>query len=367
MFYLRKFSFLKVFAIAIMARGAGLSTDMKARISELRSLHWSPNRIHKKHPEIKLSTIKSFIQREARQAQNHTPSRPGPKRKLSEEDRDHIYDIVHHQNPHIKHRDLLREVDNKIKLSSLRNLLREMGKRKWLQKRRPMLTADHARQRLRWARRNRKWTAIWWRQIRWSDECSVERGAGIQPVWTFTRPGNQAQLGDVKEVRTGKGVKKMLWASFCYKDRTGLVPLDGDEESKRKGITGRVIRALYEAFLPDFVTRDGIFMHDNARVHTAKIVTRLLQEKGLRVIKWPPYSPDLNPIENLWAIMKKEIYRLYPWLEHAPDTEETLRALIEAAKEAWHAIPQQILRNLSDSMPRRVKDIIKAEGWYTDR
>ena len=49
---------------------------------------------------------------------------------------------------------------------------------------------------------------------------------------------------------------------------------------------------------------------------------------------WPPYSPDLNPIENLWAIMKAEIYKLHPELEFVDDTEETLQALIEAAKEA---------------------------------
>ncbi|EDN05333.1 predicted protein [Histoplasma mississippiense (nom. inval.)] len=49
---------------------------------------------------------------------------------------------------------------------------------------------------------------------------------------------------------------------------------------------------------------------------------------------WPPYSPDLNPIENLWALLKQEIYKLHPELEHASDTVATKRALIEAAKEA---------------------------------
>ncbi|KAH6654192.1 hypothetical protein BKA67DRAFT_564388 [Truncatella angustata] len=114
-------------------RGPGLPEVMKARISELRSLGWSPNRIHKKHPDIKLSTIKSYITREAaiaRRATDHTPSKRGPKRKLTEEDRDRIYDIIYHEDPHIKHRDLLQEVDDKVKLTSLRNLLREMGKRK---------------------------------------------------------------------------------------------------------------------------------------------------------------------------------------------------------------------------------------------
>jgi transposase len=48
--------------------------------------------------------------------------------------------------------------------------------------------------------------------------------------------------------------------------------------------------------------------------------------------------PDLALIENLWAIMKQEIYKLYPDLEYAPDTADTLKWLIHAVKEAWNNI-----------------------------
>lgn len=348
-------------------RGPELSQGQRDRICELRSLGWGPTRIHKHHPEIKLCTIKSTLQKEKKRDNNKSQSRSGAPRKLTEEDRDHIYDTINHTNPQIQHRDLLREVDNKIKTRSLRYLLRELGRRKWLQKRRPMLTAEHARKRLNWALHHQRWTSIWWRQVWWSDECTVERGIGIQPIWTFTRPCNQTKLGDVKEVRCGKGVKKMLWAAFSYNRRTGLVPLNGDEASKKKGVTGRVVRALYEAFLPEIIGPHDTFMHDNARVHTAKIVKESLAELRIKVMVWPPYSPDLNPIENLWAIMKRHIYQRYPWLEKAPDTIATLEALIKAAQESWHLISTEILRNASDGMPKRVEAIIAAEGWYTDK
>jgi transposase len=49
---------------------------------------------------------------------------------------------------------------------------------------------------------------------------------------------------------------------------------------------------------------------------------------------WQPYSPDLNPIENLRALMKAEIYKLYTELEHADDPRQTLQAPREAVKEA---------------------------------
>jgi transposase len=157
----------------------------------------------------------------------------------------------------------------------------------------------------------------------------------------------------------------MFWAAFRQDIRTGLVPLDGDPEAKRGGVTGWVIRELYRAFLPTILQPGDIFMHDGASIHTARIVKALLQEMGVDIMSWPPFSPDLNPIENLWAIMKVEIYKLYPELEFADDTEETLGRLIKAAQEAWYTIDQNILYNLSVTIPHRVKAIIDVEGWYT--
>lgn len=76
-----------------------LSLQTRARICELHSIGWGASRIHEKHPEISLSTIRSTIRRQ-------TPDctlrlRKGRPRVLSEQERDHIYDIVTHQNPYI--------------------------------------------------------------------------------------------------------------------------------------------------------------------------------------------------------------------------------------------------------------------------
>jgi hypothetical protein len=57
--------------------------------------------------------------------------------------------------------------------------------------------------------------------------------------------------------------------------------------------------------------------------HINNCLCTALARYWIEVIDWPPYSPGLNPIENLWAIMKQEIYKLYPDFEHAPDSYMT--------------------------------------------
>ena len=106
-------------------------------------------------------------------------------------------------------------------------------------------------------------------------------------------------------------------------------------------------------------------MHDNTPVYTAAIIQTILAELGVEVMIWPPYSPDLNPIENIWALMKSIIYECYPELEKAPNNRETLEQLVKAAKEAWHAIDDRILKHLCESVPHQVQAVLIADGWYT--
>ena len=85
------------------------------------------------------------------------------------------------------------------------------------------------------------------------------------------------------------------------------------------------------------------FMQDNALIHTARVVKQWFANMAIPLTDWPPYSPDLNPIKQVWFHMKLE------------------KALIEA----WDALPSLLFESLIDSMERRVNACWKAKGWHT--
>ncbi|OCK74339.1 hypothetical protein K432DRAFT_310936, partial [Lepidopterella palustris CBS 459.81] len=86
---------------------------------------------------------------------------------------------------------------------------------------------------------------------------------------------------------------------------------------------------------------------------------------GIWTLEWHPYSPDLNLIELLWYYLKRKVIKLYLELKRMGGSKEDLKALCDAAKEAWLALPQEVMRKLHNSMPKQIRAVIKAKGWQT--
>jgi transposase len=91
----------------------------------------------------------------------------------------------------------------------------------------------------------------------------------------------------------------MFWATFRYGVRSNLVQTKGDDVSARGGVTAARYLELLEEYLPRILDFDSIFMQDDAPIYKAHAVLNWFVEIGVNLADHPPYSPDLNPIENL--------------------------------------------------------------------
>lgn len=100
-------------------------------------------------------------------------------------------------------------------------------------------------------------------------------------------------------------------------------------------------------------------MQDNASGHAAKATIAEMQERGIRMVEWPAYSPDLNPIETVWDWMKDWIDEQYG------EKKLNYNQLRIAVKDAWDAVPGDFLNKLIEDMPNRCKAVIAAKGKIT--
>ena len=80
-------------------------------------------------------------------------------------------------------------------------------------------------------------------------------------------------------------------------------------------------------------------------------------KKKIKTLEWPENSPDLNPIENLWCVMKNKVLKKHP---------ANLSALQLAIKEVWvKKISSDYCCKLIESMPHRLQEVIKNKGRHT--
>ncbi len=102
------------------------------------------------------------------------------------------------------------------------------------------------------------------------------------------------------------------------------------------------------------------FQQDNASCQNAQIISDwfLEHDNEFTLLKCPPQSPDLNPIEHLWDVVEREI--------HIMDVQPTnLQQLCDAIMTIWTKISEECFQHLVESMPRRINAVLKIKGGPT--
>ncbi|GFU36714.1 transposable element Tcb2 transposase [Trichonephila clavipes] len=214
---------------------------------------------------------------------------------------------------------------------------------------------QHRTARLQWCREHHNWTEQDWACVLFSDESRFSLSSDCRRQLIWRESGTAYRPENIQEKDRYPTCSIMVWAGIMINGRTRLhVVANGT-------MTGQ--RYIDEGLLPHVRLFRGavgdkfVFMGDNATCHRTVAVQDCLDSEGIQRLVWPARSPDLNPIENVWDALGRQVAgRNYP-----PTNKNTL---IRALTEEWDKLPQQLLDNVVQSMVRRVECCITLHGGH---
>ncbi|UYV60860.1 hypothetical protein LAZ67_1002628 [Cordylochernes scorpioides] len=205
--------------------------------------------------------------------------------------------------------------------------------------RRLPLTPPNRRQRLEWCRARSTWMTEWHRVV-FSDESRFCLSSDSRRVRVWRRHGERSNPAAIVERPTVRQRGIMVWGAIAYDSRSPLLRIQGTMTAQR--YVDDVLRPVTLPYLQG--VPNALYQQDNVRPHTARISQQALQD--VQMLPWPPYSPDLSPIEHVWDIIGRRLHAL-----PQPRSEDELWQMVE---KELRAIPQDAIRTLIDSLPRRV-------------
>lgn len=259
-------------------------------------------------------------------------------------------------------KNLQEDVGIRCSADTVRKALRKAGLGAIQKPKRTLLSAKNIRERLAWCKSHRDWTMDDWKRVIWTDETKINSFNSDGRQWAWIRDGESLQNHHVKLTVKHGGGSIMLWSAITYAGVGWMCRIDGNMD-----------KTLYKEILQDDLdqtlefTREKlgfrrdqmIFQHDNDPKHTSNLVKEYLSEQEYQTMKWPAQSPDLNPIENMWALLKRRLNEY----ETAP---KGLNDLNERVNDIWYNnILVSECQNIISSMPKRIEACIKAKGRWT--
>lgn len=249
-------------------------------------------------------------------------------------------------------RKIKEEVGTAASVQTVRRVIRQCPhiRRQKLQ-RKPHLLERHKTARLQFCQDHLHWKTEW-EQVIFSDEkkYNLDGPDGFQYYFHDLRKSELV----LSRRHTCVG-SVMVWAAISFKGAINLVVLEGRQTSVDYIGLLEMEKINFDEM---FEHQPFIYQQDNAPIHTATRVKKWFSDNNVNVLDWPPLSPDLNLIENVWGWLSRKIYaegRQY-------DTKADLVVAIEAAFEE---ITENYLHSLYNSLPKRIFDVIRCNGGIT--
>jgi transposase len=240
----------------------------------------------------------------------------------------------------------MEERNVEISARTVRRRLHEAGGKYTNEILKPLLTDDHQRKRLQWAKEHRNFD---WNRVIFTDESTFQLYSSKKKVWQFAR--------NKKVFRTVKHPPKIhVWGCFSASGFGKLVCF-------QRNLDANFMCSIYEQGLLASARElfgegniDWILQEDNDPKHRSKIAKKWKEENKVKVLPWPSMSPDQNPIENVWRLMKINIQK---------KKIKSVKGLKGELAKEWSRFSPELAEKLVDSMKRRVTALIDANGDYT--
>ncbi|GFY10591.1 transposable element Tcb2 transposase [Trichonephila clavipes] len=217
------------------------------------------------------------------------------------------------------------------------------------------MTRQHRTARLQWCREHHNWTEQDWACVLFSDESRFSLSSDCRRQLIWRESGTAYRPENIQEKDRYPTCSIMVWAGIMINGRTRLhVVANGT-------MTGQ--RYIDEVLLPHVRLFRGavgdkfVFMDDNATGHRTLAVQDCLDSEGIQRLVWPARCLHLNPIENVWDALGRQVAG-----RNYPPTNKNI--LIRALTEEWDKLPQQLLDNVVQSMVRRVECCITLHGGH---
>lgn len=341
-----------------MPKKPEISMDVKGQIIGMSNSGKSARQIGR---ELGISdtTASRVIRRFKETGSNENRPRSGRPSILTERDKNHLTRITK-SNQFTPLRQIVNQLPLNVSIDTARKALKERGLNQYDAAKKPFLKPEHVKKRKDWCKTIGSWPDEEWKKVIWTDESTIELGLSSRKVKVWRNEGERYKANCLAPNKRSGRISVMFWGCFWQNELGPLVALPkGRIDSIKYG------EILEEYIFPFYMAVQAVLgdepwlMEDNCRVHTSVASTALKDELGIQTLEWPSYSPDLNPIENLWKLWKDRVQKANPLPTNRNE-------LIEVALAAWEELKTtNIGQTLADSIKKRIATVKAAKGHPT--
>ena len=216
----------------------------------------------------------------------------------------------------------------------------------------PLVSLKNRKTRLDFAKQHLKKPLQFWNKILWTDETNINlyQNDGKRRVWRRKGTAHDPKH-TTSSVKHGGG-SAMVWACMAANGTGSLVFIDDVTADKSSRMNSEVFRAILSAHIQpnasELIGQRFTVQMDNDPKHTAK-ATKEFKAKKWNVMQWPSQSPDLNPIEHPFHLLKTKLKG------KCPKNKQELKTV---TVEAWQSITRNEPQGLVMSMRSRLQAVI---------